>query len=65
MQEAEHEGLILVTTEKDLVRMRGDDAVEELAAQAHALPVALVFDEEHAFRAFLLERLAAAKGSRT
>jgi len=64
-KQAEHDGLILVTTEKDLVRMRGDDAVEELAAQAHALPVALVFDEEHAFKAFLLERLAAAKGSRT
>ena len=64
-KQAEHDGLILVTTEKDLVRMRGDDAVEELAAQAHALPVALVFDEEQAFKAFLLERLAAAKGSRT
>jgi len=64
-KQAEHDGLILVTTEKDLVRMRGDDAVEGLAAQAYALPVALVFDEEHAFKAFLLERLAAAKGSRT
>jgi tetraacyldisaccharide 4'-kinase len=59
--QAEREGLILVTTEKDLARMRRDDGVAELAAQAHPLPVALAFDEEELFKAFLLERLAAVK----
>ena len=39
--EADRDGLILVTTEKDLARMQGDDAMAELAAQAHALPVTL------------------------
>lgn len=63
-EQAEDDGLVLVTTEKDLVRMRGDDDVAELAAHVHALPVALVLEEEEAFKAFLLQRLAAAKASR-
>jgi tetraacyldisaccharide 4'-kinase len=60
-ERAERDGLILLTTEKDLARMRGDAEVAELAAHAHALPVALAFDDEHAFKAFLLDRVAAAK----
>ncbi|MCT8999799.1 tetraacyldisaccharide 4'-kinase [Chelativorans intermedius] len=43
---AAREGLTLVTTEKDLVRMRhGPGAVQALAAAACALPVAAVFEE--------------------
>jgi tetraacyldisaccharide 4'-kinase len=40
-EQADREGLVLVTTEKDLARMQGEDAVADLAGQAHALPVAL------------------------
>jgi tetraacyldisaccharide 4'-kinase len=60
-EDADREGLVLVTTEKDLVRLRGDDEVAELAAHAHALPVALAFEEEETFKSLLLERLAAAR----
>ena len=61
---AEREGLVLVTTEKDLVRMRGDDEATALAAQACALPVTLAFDDEEAFRSLLFDRLAAARATR-
>ena len=60
-EEADREGLVLLTTEKDLARLRGDNEVVELAAQAHALPVTLAFEEAAAFKSFLLERLAAAR----
>ncbi len=56
-EHAEGEGLVLVTTEKDLVRMQGDEATAALAAQAHALPVSLAFDDEAAFRSLLLAGL--------
>jgi tetraacyldisaccharide 4'-kinase len=62
--QAEREGLILVTTEKDIARMRGDDEVAPLAAQVRALPVTLAFDDEEAFRALLFDRLAAARAAR-
>jgi tetraacyldisaccharide 4'-kinase len=58
---AEREGLILVTTEKDLARIKDDDAAAELAALAHALPVTLAFDNEGAFKTLVLERLAAVR----
>jgi hypothetical protein len=35
--------------------------VAELAAHAHALPVALAFEEAETFKSLLLERLAAAR----
>jgi tetraacyldisaccharide 4'-kinase len=60
-EDADREGLVLVTTEKDLVRLRGDDEVADLAAHAHALPVALAFEEEETYQSLLLERLAAAR----
>jgi tetraacyldisaccharide 4'-kinase len=59
--DADRDGLILVTTEKDYVRLTGDDALAELAAHAHALPVALALEEEERFRSLLLERLAEAR----
>ncbi len=61
---ADREGLVLVTTEKDAARLQGDAAVAELFTRAHALPVTLVFDDEMAFRALLLERVAAARKDR-
>ena len=59
--EAERAGLSLVTTEKDLARIAGDDAAAPLAERVHALPVVLAFEQEDAFRTLLLERLAAAR----
>jgi hypothetical protein len=55
---------VLVTTEKDLARLTGDDAVAQLAAHAHALPVTLAFEDESRFRSLLLERLARARAAR-
>lgn len=52
---AKRGNLSLVTTEKDLARMRGDTALEKLAAQSSTLPVRLQFDDEAAVKA-LLER---------
>jgi tetraacyldisaccharide 4'-kinase len=60
-EEADRDELALVTTEKDLVRLQGEDALSELLRRTRALPVALTFDDEAAFRAFLLGRLAAAR----
>jgi tetraacyldisaccharide 4'-kinase len=60
-EHADREGLVLVTTEKDLARMQGDDDVAELAAHAHALPVTMMFDDEAGFRALALARIAAAR----
>jgi len=57
-EHADRDGLILVTTEKDLVRMQGEDATAELAARAHALPVTLAFDDEAGFRALLMRHIA-------
>jgi hypothetical protein len=53
-----------VTTEKDLARLVGAEEVAQLAGNAHALPVTLAFEDEDAFRSFLLERLARAKAIR-
>jgi tetraacyldisaccharide 4'-kinase len=58
---ADREGLVLVTTEKDLARLAGDVDAAELAAQAHALPVSLVFEDAAKFQALLLARIAAAR----
>ena len=52
--QAEREGLVLVTTEKDLERLAGQDDVAALAQVARALPVRLVVDEVDAFRHFVL-----------
>ena len=58
---AERDGLILVTTEKDLARIKDDTEVTELAALAHALPVTLALDDEAAFKTLVLERVEAAR----
>jgi tetraacyldisaccharide 4'-kinase len=49
--------LMLVTTEKDLVRLSGDPQLAELAQHASALPVRLVVREQDQFRQFVLGAL--------
>ncbi len=53
---AAREGLVLVTTEKDLVRLKGEDDLRALAGIARALPVRLAVSEADAFRRFVLSR---------
>jgi tetraacyldisaccharide 4'-kinase len=48
-------GFVLMTTEKDHVRLGGDPALAALAARANALPVRLAVKEEEAFRRMVLE----------
>jgi len=60
LTEAEREGLQLVTTEKDFVRLSGAPELDRLAQRARALPVTLVIEEEDAFRALLNQALALA-----
>jgi tetraacyldisaccharide 4'-kinase len=45
IMDAEHDGLALLTTEKDKARMAGDPLTETLAGRAHVLPVTLVVEE--------------------
>jgi tetraacyldisaccharide 4'-kinase len=61
--DADRDGLVLVTTEKDLARLGGDNQVAQLAAHAHALPVTLAFEDEERFRSLLLERLVRARAA--
>jgi tetraacyldisaccharide 4'-kinase len=61
-EEAERGGLALVTTEKDLARLSGEE--QPLSARARALPVTLVFEDAAGFESLLLERLAAARTPR-
>jgi tetraacyldisaccharide 4'-kinase len=55
--QAAHEGLTLVTTEKDHARMSGDPALAALAERAQILPVTLVVDEVEALKRLILNKL--------
>jgi tetraacyldisaccharide-1-P 4'-kinase len=55
--QAEHEGLTLLTTEKDHTRMMGDPALAALAERAQVLPVTLVVDEADALRRLVLAKI--------
>jgi tetraacyldisaccharide 4'-kinase len=55
-------GLMLVSTEKDLARMKGDAALNELAAQSTALPVRLQFEDEESVRELLRRALKQRRG---
>jgi len=57
MARAGRDGLVPVTTEKDLVRLSGRDDLAALAGMVRALPVELSVAEEGAFRDFVLARL--------
>jgi tetraacyldisaccharide 4'-kinase len=60
LRRAERERLVLLTTEKDLARMRGDGASAELLARAVALPVTMEFAPSEALRATVLDVVHAA-----
>jgi tetraacyldisaccharide 4'-kinase len=62
--DADRDGLVLMTTEKDLARMQDDGAMAELAARVQALPVTLAFDNAADFQALLLERIEARRAER-
>jgi len=59
--QADAEGLVLVTTEKDVARLQGDVAMAELAERARVLPVTLRLAEDTAFDALVRERIALAR----
>ncbi|MGD0023200.1 MAG: tetraacyldisaccharide 4'-kinase, partial [Xanthobacteraceae bacterium] len=52
---AEAARLVLLTTEKDHVRLAGDPQLAGLAARAGVLPVRLVVEEQDAFRGMVLK----------
>ena len=51
---AQAENLVLITTEKDHVRLSGDPALAALAAHSSILPVRLLIDEQDQFRQMVL-----------
>ena len=57
LAEADRDGLALVTTDKDLVRISGEPALAALAARVATLPVELRIEEETEFRRRLLEAI--------
>ncbi len=57
VMQAEHDGLALLTTEKDHARMAGAPSLTALFAKAHVLPVTLVLSEADELRALLLAKL--------
>ena len=54
INEAERNGLALLTTEKDLARMQSDASVATLAARSRALPVNLTVSEAEEFQRLVL-----------
>ena len=52
--DAERNNLQLLTTEKDLARLKDDAAVTSLAGHVRALPVAMSIEESGAFRRLVL-----------
>lgn len=56
VERAARENLVLVTTEKDLVRIARDPQVAALAKVARALPVTLQLEDEDAFRELLFQK---------
>jgi len=61
--QSDAEGLVLVTTEKDVARLQGDVAMAELAERARALPVTLKLTEDMAFEQLLRARIAMARAA--
>jgi tetraacyldisaccharide 4'-kinase len=59
--EADAKGLTLVATEKDLARLQGEAALAGFAARVRTLPVTLVLEEDAAFQALLLKKIAASR----
>ena len=59
--DAKRDGLIPVTTEKDLVRLRGVAQLSALAREIVPFPVTLQFDDAERLRKFLADRLFKAR----
>ena len=59
--EARRDGLTLVTTEKDLVRLRGDESSMQPARDIVPFAVTLEFDDVAKLRKFLVEQLFRAR----
>jgi tetraacyldisaccharide 4'-kinase len=57
IMQAEHNGLALLTTEKDHVRMAGERLLEALAARAHTLKVTMMVKEADELRSLLASKL--------
>jgi tetraacyldisaccharide 4'-kinase len=57
IMQAEHDGLALLTTEKDRARMAGEPLLAALAQRAHVLPVTLVVSEADALRRLVLAKV--------
>jgi tetraacyldisaccharide 4'-kinase len=55
---AQADHLMLLTTEKDLVRMAGEPDLQQLAASASALPVRLVVEDQDRWREMILKTVA-------
>lgn len=60
--DAQSKSLSLVTTEKDMARLRSDGNLATRVGNATAFAVSLDFDETETFRRFVAERLARARG---
>jgi tetraacyldisaccharide 4'-kinase len=60
---AHAENLMLLTTEKDLVRFAGETELAQLAAHASALPVRLVIDDQDRLRQMILTALASRRAT--
>ena len=60
---AHAENLMLLTTEKDLVRFAGETELAQLAAHASVLPVRLVIDDQDRLRQMILTALASQRAT--
>jgi tetraacyldisaccharide 4'-kinase len=63
LDRAHKQNLVLLTTEKDHVRLAGDPALAALAARAAVLPVRLVVEQEEAFRELVMSACAPQRGA--
>jgi tetraacyldisaccharide 4'-kinase len=61
--EADRQGLALVTTEKDFARLAGEESLASLATRTRALPVELLFEDEFNLKRLLFDRMAASRKS--
>jgi tetraacyldisaccharide 4'-kinase len=59
MAHADDQNLVLITTEKDHVRLAGNSKLAALAARSLVLPVRLVIEEEELFRQMVLNVMKA------
>jgi tetraacyldisaccharide 4'-kinase len=62
--EAKRNGLVLVTTEKDLARLRGFDGLPRWAGEIVPFAVTLEFDRLAELRKFVTDRLFQARGAK-